>query len=192
MIEYTKQLPKLEFDEEECMVKLIKRCPQYTRGYKEYCQELYDNHVTYFRPTNPNSIDDDWFSRTKSWYDKKEQGLVEGQPVSFHYWAIEDGKFIGEFQLRTEFPQKVMKDIGSIGYAVRVSEQGKGYGTEILRLGLLLAKEHGMDKVLLTINEENTASIHVCEKLGGELKDTIKAYNEAEGHHLLRRYWITL
>ena len=25
------------------MVKLIKRCPQYTRGYKEYCQELYDN-----------------------------------------------------------------------------------------------------------------------------------------------------
>ena len=117
---------------------------------------------------------------------------MEGQPVSFHYWAIEDGKFIGEFQLRTEFPQKVMKDIGSIGYAVRVSEQGKGYGTEILRLGLLLAKEHGMDKVLLTINEENTASIHVCEKLGGELKDTIKAYNEAEGHHLLRRYWITL
>ena len=85
-----------------------------------------------------------------------------------------------------------MLDIGSIGYAVRVSEWGKGYGTEILRQGLELAKEHGMEKVLFTINEDNKTSIHVCEKLGGRLQDTIEAYNEAEGKHLLRRYWITL
>lgn len=85
-----------------------------------------------------------------------------------------------------------MLDIGSIGYAVRVSEWGKGYGMGILRRGLEIAKEHGMEKVLLTINDKNTASIHVCEKLGGKLEDTIEAYNEAEGHHLLRRYWITL
>ncbi len=174
------------------MMELIKRCPEYVRGYKEYCQELYDNHVTYFRPTNPTSIDDEWFFRTKSWYDRKEQGLVEGQPVSFHYWAIENGKFIGEFQLRTEFPEKVMLEIGSIGYAVRVSEQGKGYGKEILRLGLELAQQHGMEQVLLTINDKNKASIHVCEKMGGIWQDTIEAYNDAEGQHLLRRYWITI
>ena len=174
------------------MVQLTKRCPEYVMGYKEYCQELYDNNVIYFRPTNPKNIDDEWFFRTKSWYDRKEQGLVEGQPVSFHYWAIDNGKFIGEFQLRTEFPEKVMLDIGSIGYAVRVSEQGKGYGKEILRLGLELAKQHGMEKVLLTINDENKASIHVCEKQGGIWEDTIEAYNDAEGQHLLRRYWITL
>lgn len=174
------------------MVKLIKRCPEYTTGYKEYCQELYDNKVVYFRPTNPDSIDDDWFLRTKSWYDNKEKGFIEGQPASFHYWAIDDGKFIGEFQLRTGFSEKVMTEIGSIGYAVRVSELGKGYGTEILRLGLELAKEYGMKKVLLLINDKNEVSIHVCEKLGGALQDTIEAYNDAEGNHLLRRYWIAL
>lgn len=129
------------------MLQLIKRCPEYTLGYKEYCKELYDNNVIYFRPSNPNSIDEDWFSRTKSWYDKKEKGLIEGQPISFHYWAVDNGKFIGEFQLRTEFPEKVMLDIGSIGYAVRVSEWGKGYGIEILRGGLEIAKEHGMERV---------------------------------------------
>ena len=174
------------------MVELIKRCPEYVSGYKEYCQELYDNHVAYFRPTDPKFIDDEWFFRTKSWYDRKEQGLAEGQPISFHYWVIDNGKFIGEFQLRTEFPEKVMLDIGSIGYAVRVSEQGKGYGKEILRLGLEIAKQHGMEKVLLTINDENKASIRVCEALGGVWKDTIDACNDAEGQHLLRRYWITL
>lgn len=73
-----------------------------------------------------------------------------------------------------------------------MSEWGKGYGTEILRQGLEIAKEHGMDNVLLTINDKNAASIQVCEKLGGKLEDIIEANNEAEGHHLLRRYWITL
>ncbi len=174
------------------MLQLIKRCPEYVSGYKDYCRELYDNNIAYFRPTNPDSIDEDWFSRTKCWYDKKEKGLIEGQPISFHYWAVDNGKFIGEFQLRTQFTEKVLMDIGSIGYAVKVSEWGKGYGTEILRLGLEIAREYGMEKVLLNINEKNAASVRVCEKLGGKLEDIVEAYNEAEGHHLLRRYWITL
>ena len=49
-----------------------------------------------------------------------------------------------------------------------------------------------MEKALLTVNEENKPSIHIIEKLGGILSDTIDAYNEVEGDHLLRRYWITL
>ena len=174
------------------MLKLIKRCPEYVGGYREYCQESYDNNVIYFLPTNPKLIDDEWFDRTKDWYDKKETGQIQGQPVSFHFWAVDGEKFIGEFQLRTEFPTKVMSDIGSIGYAVRVSEQGKGYGTEILKQGLRIAKEQGMDKVLFTINDKNTVSAHVCEKLGGKLMDRIQSYNDAEGHHIMRRYWIYL
>lgn len=55
-----------------------------------------------------------------------------------------------------------MTDIGSVGYAVRIAELGKGYGTEILRQGLEIAKGHGMEKVLLIISEENAASIHIC------------------------------
>lgn len=174
------------------MLRLIKRCPEHVPGYKAYCQELYDNGVVYFRPTHPDRIDEAWFERTKPLYDKKEKGLLEGQPAGFHYWAVDGDEFIGEFQLRTEFPERVLREIGSIGYAVRVSQWGKGYGTEILRLGLELAREHGMEKVLLTINDKNAASVHVCEKLGGRQEDTIEAFNEAEGHHTLRRYWITL
>lgn len=174
------------------MLQLIKRCPEYVAGYKEFCQELYDHNIVYFRPTRPESIDEGWFSRTKDWYEKKEQGLIEGQSPSLHYWAVDGDKFIGEFQLRTEFTEKVLTDIGSIGYGVRVSQWGKGYGTEIIRQGLTIAKEQGMEKVLFTINEKNAASIHVCEKFGGKLEDTIDAYNEAEGQHRLRRYWITL
>lgn len=174
------------------MLQLIKRCPEYVAGYKEFCQELYDHNIVFFRPTRPESIDEGWFSRTKDWYEKKEQGLIEGQSPSLHYWAVDGEQFIGEFQLRTEFTEKVLTDIGSIGYGVRVSQWGKGYGTEIIRQGLAIAKEQGMEKVLFTINEKNATSIHVCEKFGGKLEDTIDAYNEAEGQHRLRRYWIRL
>ena len=174
------------------MLELIKRRPEYVFGYREYCQEAFDNHVIYFRPTDPQRIDGEWFARTKDWYDKKERGEIQGQPISFHYWAVDGERFIGEFQLRTELTQKVMFGIGSIGYAVRVSEQGKGYGTEILGQGLQIAKKHNMSKVLMNINDENLASAHICEKLGGELMDKIPSYNDAEGHHILRRYWIYL
>lgn len=174
------------------MLELIRRCPEYVHGYREYCTELYGSHLPYFRPTDPSRIDDSWFARTKDWYDKKETGQIPGQPVSFHFWAVDGEKFIGEFQLRTELTPEVMSGIGSIGYAVRTSEQGRGYGTEILRQGLLIAKERGMSRVLLNINKENTASAHVCEKLGGTLMDTIHACNDAEGHYLMRRYWIDL
>ena len=174
------------------MLKLIKRCPEHVSGFKEYCEEFYNNKIVYFRPMNPNLIDEDWFERTKPLYDQKEEGNLEGYPKGFHYWAVDDGKFIGELQLRTEFPDIVMNKIGNIGYAVRCSEQGKGYGTEILRLGLEIAKSHGMDRVLIMVNEENLASVRLCEKQGGKLQETVDAYNDFEGHHKLRKYWIEL
>lgn len=177
---------------EHAMLKLIKRCQEYVSGYKEYCQELFDHNVIYFRPTNPKLIDEDWFRRTKDWYDQKETGQIQGNPISFHFWAVDDEKFIGEFQLRTELTPEIMLGIGSIGYAVRVSEQGKGYGTELLKQGLQIAKEHNMNKVLLNINDKNIVSIHVCEKLGGKLMDKIETENNAEGYHSMRRYWIYL
>ena len=174
------------------MLELIQRCPEFVSGYREYCREMYAEGVTYFRPTPPETIDEGWFQRTKPWYDQREQGLVPGVARSYHHWAVDGDRFIGEFQCRTDFTEKVLSDIGSIGYAVRPSEWGKGYGTEILRQGLAIAKSLSMEKALLTVNEENKPSIHIIEKLGGILSDTIDAYNEVEGDHLLRRYWITL
>jgi len=174
------------------VLKLIKRCPEYVDGYRDYCREVYGDHPAYFVPTDPSRIDDGWFARTKDWYDKKETGQIPDQPVGFHYWAVDGDNFIGEFQLRTQLTESLMTGIGSVGYAVRASQRRKGYGTEILKQGLALAEKRGMDKVLLNISDTNAASAHICEKLGGVLMDKIRVCSDAEGDHLMRRYWIFL
>lgn len=174
------------------MLRLIKRCPEYAAGYREYCREAYDSGVGFLIPTDPAVIDGGWFGRTKEWYDKEETGQVPWQPRGFHYWAIDGGEFIGEFQLRTELSEQVLSGIGSVGYAVRVSRQGMGYGTELLRQGLAIAKEHGMDRVVLNISAANTVSAHVCQKLGGRLIDSIHVVDRGEGDHIILRYGISL
>ena len=62
------------------MLRLIRRCPGFVSGYRDYCRELYENDVRFFRPTPPEAVDEGWFARTKDWYDRKEKGLVEDQP----------------------------------------------------------------------------------------------------------------
>ena len=174
------------------MLTLTARCPEYLAGYKAYCQEMYDRAVPYFRPMDPARVDEDWFYRTKLVYDARETARADRQSRSLHFWAVDGDEFIGEFQLRLDFTEKVLTDIGSVGYAVRPSLWGRGYGYEILRQGTEIARARGMEKLLFTVNGENVRSIHVVEKLGAVWKDTIDAENEAEGRHRLRRYWLSL
>lgn len=67
-----------------------------------------------------------------------------------------------------------MMDIGNIGYAVRVSEWGKGYGTEQLRRGLEIAERHGI-KIDDVICVQNTQ----------ERKYMIYRFKQAEPQKLL-------
>lgn len=174
------------------VIKLICRDKSFVNEYKEYCQEFYDNKIITFVPTNPSRIDDTWFERTAEWYSRKERESFDGNQKGVHFWAIDNGKFIGEFQLRLELNDEIMFGIGSIGYSVRISEWGKGYGNEILKQGLDIARSYGLEKVLLNINDDNHSSIHICEKNGGVLMDKVMLESEEEGKHFVRRYWINL
>jgi acetyltransferase len=56
-------------------------------------------------------------------------------------------------------------------FAVVISDaaQGKGLGTEMLRRLLEVARQEGVKRLTAEIHPENTAMIHVCEKLGFKL-----------------------
>lgn len=117
-----------------------------------------------------------------------EQGLnvPEGFVPNSTFWLADDsGRILGALNLRHELNDFLLNFGGQIGYCIRPSERGKGYGKEILRLGLIEAKKMGFEKVLVCCYKDNIASARIIEGNGGVMEDE----REYEGK-MMRRYWI--
>lgn len=109
--------------------------------------------------------------------------LPDGRVHSDYWWLVEDGEFVGYLALRHELNDFLLEQGGHIGYAVRPSRRGRGHASRALALALVRARELGLDRVLLTCDEDNVASRRTIERNGGVYEDT------RQGR---RRYWIDL
>lgn len=116
-------------------------------------------------------------------------GLPEGWVPASTYWLVCQERIIGTCDLRHRLTEKLRKFGGHIGYSVRPSERGKGYGTQMLALVLEKARALGIKQVLVTCGDNNIASVRVIEKNGGKLADKITLEDREV---LTRRYWIDL
>ncbi|TDL57003.1 GNAT family N-acetyltransferase [Paenibacillus dendritiformis] len=99
------------------------------------------------------------------------------------YWLYVQGWPVGIGKLRHALNDALRERGGHIGYAIRPEARRRGYGTVMLRLLLAEARRIGLREVLLTCDEDNTASRRVIEKNGGRLTGT------ADG---ICKYWVTL
>jgi predicted acetyltransferase len=91
--------------------------------------------------------------------------------------------------LRHKLTPALRVEGGHIGYGVRPSLRGKGFGSEILRQTLFRAKSLGLTKVLLTCGKNNIASAKVIVANGGVLES--EAYYPPRDE-VLQKYWINL
>jgi predicted acetyltransferase len=78
---------------------------------------------------------------------------------------------------------------GHIGYEIRPSRRGRGYGKLALSLALERAGRLKLRRVLLVRAEDNDASRRIIERNGGVLEGVVRLRERSE---LLRRYWIDL
>lgn len=117
------------------------------------------------------------FEQFKIWLKGKQaeaeqQGIVDGWKVpSTTYWLYVDGKPAGLGNLRHMLTEGLRKVGGNIGYGIRPSMRGHGYGKEFLRLLLGKAREYGIEKALITIHKDNAASIAVAKANGAVITD---------------------
>lgn len=82
-------------------MELIKPREEFFDEYYEACKESYENNVTEWMPFELDNFNQ-WKKHILKAYDNYETGtdLPEGLPRTYTYWCVENGKFIGEVQLR--------------------------------------------------------------------------------------------
>ena len=109
--------------------------------------------------------------------------LPEGRVHSDYWWMVEGGEFVGYVAIRHGLTDFLLQEGGHIGYAVRPSRRRRGHATRALELALARARELGLERVLLTCDEDNAASARTVERNGGVWEDCRRGK---------RRYWVDL
>lgn len=116
--------------------------------------------------------------------------LPKGRVPHSMLYAFLDGAIIGRASIRHSLNDHLMKIGGNIGYAVATSFRNRGWATEILRLSLIYCRDVlGLERVLVTCDEDNIGSVKTILKNGGVLEN--KILNEGKTSHT-NRYWIKL
>ncbi|MCU5746671.1 GNAT family N-acetyltransferase [Staphylococcus sp. SQ8-PEA] len=84
------------------------------------------------------------------------------------YFLFVEGEIVGAANIRHELNHNLKQVGGHVGYGVRRSYRGKGYGSKILRKALDYLSRIDVKKALVTCEKTNTSSAKVIEKNGGE------------------------
>lgn len=98
-------------------------------------------------------------------------------------WVVEGDEFVGYVAIRHSLNDFLLEEGGHIGYAVRPSRRRQGHATRALRLALVEARSLGIDRALVTCDDDNLASRLTIEHAGGVFEDQ-------RGSKL--RYWFAL
>ncbi len=109
--------------------------------------------------------------------------LPEGIVPCSYFWIAEGEEFVGYLAIRHELNEFLLEEGGHIGYSVRPSRRRDGHATRAVRLALHEASALGIDRALVTCDEDNHPSRRTIERNGGVYEDT---------RGTKRRYWVDL
>ncbi len=146
------------------MNSLVKPSIRYKKSYLEYLDESGDNKGLH-RYVNSDLVRNDFEKFVSILNDQYEQKQAFPDFVPFDlFWLVDGDQYLGRINFRYYLDAPLEKAIGGhIGYDIRESEWNKGYGSQILKLGLEKV-EIPREKFIVTCNEDNIASYKIIEK----------------------------
>lgn len=109
------------------------------------------------------------------------------QDTQFLSVRCSDNRIVGMLDIRHTLNEACRNLFGNIGYSVRRSERGKGYGTIQLEMAKKVCGSMGMDRILVSCHKENIVSAKIIRNNGGVLEN--ETVDQRNGK-VLQRYWI--
>ncbi|MFS3129646.1 GNAT family N-acetyltransferase [Nocardioides sp. Bht2] len=107
--------------------------------------------------------------------------LPAGRVHCSYFWITDaDDAWVGFLALRHTLNDFLFEQGGHIGYSVRPSRRREGHAHSALREALTRAADLGLDRALITCDDDNVASARTIESCGGVWEDTRSDK---------RRYW---
>lgn len=104
-------------------------------------------------------------------------------------WLVDDKRFYGELHLRHKLNEKLLNRGGHIGYEIRYSKRGHGYGKLMLKLGLnYCLNVLNLRKTMITCDSENKASENTMKSCGGVFGEMVP--DEDNPGRFIKKYWI--
>lgn len=125
-----------------------------------------------------NSMAGKTFDEFKEWLKKavknsEQEGIIDGWKVpQTIFWLFENGKPVGYGKIRHFLTDKLLVEGGNVGYSIRPSARNRGLGKTLLSLLITESRKIGVEKILLTIQNSNKASINVALANGGKIEKT--------------------
>jgi predicted acetyltransferase len=109
---------------------------------------------------------------------------AKGRVPTTTRFYVEEGEVLGLFNFRHHLNDALERYGGHVGYSVGPRHRGRGVATQLLQAARSLARSHGLQRLVLTCDPTNIASIRVIEKNGGRLQDTF--YHEGARREVSR------
>jgi predicted acetyltransferase len=114
--------------------------------------------------------------------------LPAGLVPSTFLVAEVDGEIVGRVSIRHRLNDVLAREGGHIGYCVLPPHRRRRYATTILGQALVIARAHGIGRILVTCDDSNAGSAAVIEACGGTLAEVAAI----PGRDVpVRRYWIS-
>ncbi len=118
---------------------------------------------------------------------ERGRAMAAGWVPDSHFWLIDGGRVLGCSRLRHRLTPELEREGGHIGYDVRPSGRRKGYGTLLLWLTLERAWAMGIERIRVTCDADNAASVRVIEKNAGILDGEVVSLRTGK---MIGQYWI--
>lgn len=116
------------------------------------------------------------YDEYKSWLTRqaanaKKTEIEDGWRVpSGIWWFFVDDKPVGMVKLRYFLTDALREGGGHVGYAVAPAERGHGYAAMMLEAIKPIAAQKGIGHMLITVHNDNLASICTALKCGGRIE----------------------